>query len=212
METSESLFPPQLASLLVLSYTEVGLLHSTLNLLEPSDPVSSLRQWLGKFMCHGEESQVENNVSGSTSTPAPALVTAPNTDCNNPPGNRGPCCWSNTTDYVVKLLLQLTCCVVDKLGRWWLRVKKCDIMSAGKHCIYTQIVWQCDVWQVTPTLQWGWLLICVYTIYGSKFPWLVHSSDGSCKVHAWFQHMPMKWKGFAAGEIVESQQDIPESS
>ena len=29
------------------------------------------------------------------------------------------------------------------------------------------------MWQVTPTLQWGRLLICVYTIYGSKFPWLV---------------------------------------
>ena len=29
------------------------------------------------------------------------------------------------------------------------------------------------MWQVTPTLQWGQLLICVYTIYGSKFLQLV---------------------------------------
>ena len=80
-------------------------------------------------------------------------------------------CWSNTTDYIVKLLLQLTCCVVDKLGRWWLRVKKCYMMSH---------VWQCDVWQVTPTLQWERLLICVYTIYGSKFPRLVCTQVTDC--------------------------------
>ena len=42
-------------------------------------------------MHHGEESQVENNVSGSPSAPAPAPVAAPDTDRNNPPGNRGPC-------------------------------------------------------------------------------------------------------------------------
>ena len=90
METSESSFPLQPASL-VLSYTEVGLLHSALDLLEPSDPVSSLRQRLGEFMRHGEESQVENSVSGSTSAPAPALVAAPDADRNNPPGNGGPC-------------------------------------------------------------------------------------------------------------------------
>ena len=90
METSESSFPLQLASL-VLSYTEVGLLYSALDLLEPSDPVSSLRQQLGKFMHHGEESQVENSVPGSTSTPAPAPVAAPDADRNNPPGNGGPC-------------------------------------------------------------------------------------------------------------------------
>ena len=47
--------------------------------------------------------------------------------------------------------------------------------------IYTNsVTWRhmcdrCDMWQVTPTQQWGQLLICVYTIYGSKFLRLVRT-------------------------------------
>ena len=97
-------------------------------------------------------------------------------------------CWSNTTDYIVKLLLQLTCCVVDKLGRWWLRVKKCCIMSVRNHCIYTQIVWRVtsNTYSTVRTIT----NMCLHYIWVEVPATCAHSSDGSCKVHARLQHSP----------------------
>ena len=105
-------------------------------------------------------------------------------------------CWSNTTDYVVELLLQLTCCVVDELGRWWLRVKKCCIMSARNRCIYTQIVWRdvtcVTVWHVTSNTYSTVRMItnmCLHYIWVEVPVTCAHSSNGSCTVHARLQQI-----------------------
>ena len=131
------------------------------------------------------------------------LWLAPNWPTSDPPHQAQPqyshlhplACWSNTTDYVVELLLQLTCCVVDELGRWWLRVKKCCIMSARNRCIYTQIVWRdvtcVTVWHVTSNTYSTVRTItnmCLHYIWVEVPTTCAHSSDGSCKVHAWLQH------------------------
>ena len=67
-------------------------------------------------------------------------------------------------------------------------------MSVRNHCIYTQIVW-CDVtcvtvWRVTSNTYSTVRTItnmCLHYIWVEVPATCVHSSNGSCKVHAWLQ-------------------------